>query len=70
MKVASSRFYFLEHPLMMIIAIILITIGYSKSKKILDAKKANQTVLIFYIIALILILSRIPYPVGSWSIFN
>ena len=70
MKVSSSRFYVLELPLMLIIVIILITIGYSKSKKILDAKKANQTVLIFYIIALILILSRIPYPVGSWSIFN
>ncbi len=70
MKVASSRFYFLEHPLMMIIAIILITIGYSKSKKIANPKKANQTVLIFYIIALILILSRIPYPITGWSIFN
>jgi len=70
MKVSSSRFYFLEHPLMMIIAIVLITIGYSKSKKIADSKKANQTVLIFYIIALILILSRIPYPIGSWSILN
>ncbi|WP_312696639.1 hypothetical protein [Sphingobacterium mizutaii] len=70
MKVSSARFYFLEHPLMMIIAIALITVGYSKSKKIADSKKANKTVLIFYIIALILILSRIPYPFTAWSIFN
>ncbi|MCY4780223.1 hypothetical protein ORI89_11215 [Sphingobacterium sp. UT-1RO-CII-1] len=66
MKNSLSRLYFLEHPLMMIIAIILITIGYSKAKKITDAKKANQTVLIMYTIGLILILSRIPW--STWSI--
>ena len=66
MKNSLSRLYFLEHPLMMIIAIVLITIGYSKAKKIIDAKKANQTVLIMYTIGLILILSRIPW--STWSI--
>ena len=70
MKVSSSRFYFLEHPLMMIIAVVLVTIGYSKSKKIIDDQKANRTVLIFYAIALILMLSRVPMPISSWSIFN
>lgn len=70
MKVSSSRFYFLEHPLMMIIAVVLVTIGYSKSKKIIDDQKANRTVLIFYVIALILMLSRVPMPISSWSIFN
>jgi len=69
MKVSSSRFYFLEHPLMMIIAVVLVTIGYSKSKKIIDDQKANRTVLIFYVIALILMLSRVPMPISSWSIF-
>lgn len=68
MKNSLSRLYFLEHPLMMIIAIVLITIGYSKAKKITDGKKANKTVLIFYILGLLLILSRIPW--GTWSLFN
>ncbi|MVZ67638.1 hypothetical protein GQF61_17465 [Sphingobacterium sp. DK4209] len=68
MKNSLSRLYFLEHPLMMIIAIVLITMGYSKAKKIADAKKANQTVLIFYILGLIFILSRIPW--STWSILN
>ncbi|MVZ63996.1 hypothetical protein [Sphingobacterium humi] len=68
MKNSLSRLYFLEHPLMMIIGIILITVGFSKAKRIVDQKKANQTVLIFYILGLILILSRIPY--STWSIFN
>lgn len=62
-----SRLYFLEHPLMMLIGIILITVGYSKAKRLIDAQKANKTVLIFYIIGLILILFRIPW--STWSIF-
>ncbi|MGJ1206404.1 hypothetical protein [Sphingobacterium lactis] len=63
-----SRLYTVEHPIAMLLGIILITVGYSKSKKIADAKQANKTVLIYYIIGLILILSRIPY--ATWSILN
>ena len=68
MKNSDLRLYFLEHPLMMIIAIVLITIGYSKAKKLTDQKAANKTVIIFYILGLILILSRIPW--STWSILN
>jgi len=63
-----ARLYFLEHPLINIIAIVLITIGYSKAKKMTDAKKANKTVLIMYTLGLILVLSRIPW--STWSLFN
>lgn len=68
MSNSVARLYFLEHPLINILAIVLITVGYSKAKKLADAKKANQTVLIFYILGLILILSRIPW--STWSLFN
>lgn len=67
MKDPSLRFKIIEHPLTMIIAIVLITIGYSKAKKIENAKKANQTVLIFFVIGLILMLARIPW--STWSLF-
>ncbi|MFD1768136.1 hypothetical protein [Sphingobacterium suaedae] len=67
MKNSLSRLYFLEHPLIMIIAIVLITIGYSKAKKSNDALKSNRTVVIFYVIGLLLILSRIPW--STWSLF-
>src|SRR5690606_34869401 len=63
MKISTSRLYFLEHPLMMIIAIVLITVGYSKAKKLTSPKKQNGTVLAFYLIALLLVLSRIPWHV-------
>lgn len=65
---STARLYFLEHPLTMIIAIILVTIGYSKAKKATEDYAANRTVFITYTIALILILSRIPW--ATWSLIN
>lgn len=63
MKDSIARLYFLEHPLMMLVAVVLITVGYSRAKKLSAPKKQNASVLIFYIIGLILILSRIPWHV-------
>lgn len=63
MKDSIQRLYILEHPLVMLIGIILITVGYSKAKKLGSAKKQNATVALFYGIALILIISRIPWHV-------
>jgi hypothetical protein len=39
MKISTSRLYMLEHPLMMIIGLVLITIGYSKAKRLTDDRK-------------------------------
>ncbi|HET8885761.1 MAG TPA: hypothetical protein VFM70_05340 [Salinimicrobium sp.] len=61
MKDATLRLYLVEHPLIMLISIILITIGYSKHKKKLTSKPKFKTLSIFYTIALILVLSRIPW---------
>lgn len=61
MKNSLFRLYVMEHPLMMIIAIILITIGYSKHKKKVDSKEKFKTLAIFYTIGLIFMLSRIPW---------
>ncbi|ERJ60791.1 hypothetical protein M472_18725 [Sphingobacterium paucimobilis HER1398] len=68
MKSSELRFKVIEHPLTMIIAIVLITIGYSKAKKAKEDYAANQKVFIMYTIGLILILSRIPW--STWSILN
>jgi hypothetical protein len=64
MKVSEQRFYVLEHPLTMIIAVVLITVGYARSKRLRDDKKRFSSIAIFYTIALILILARIPW--GEW----
>ena len=63
MKTASVRLYLVEHPLINIIAIVLITIGYSKHKKKLTSPSKFKTILIFYALALICLLSRIPWDV-------
>ncbi|HEX8016897.1 MAG TPA: hypothetical protein VF465_16820 [Flavobacterium sp.] len=61
MSNAALRLTSLEHPLINIIAIILITIGWSKHKKIINSEAKFKTFSIFYGIGLVLILSRIPW---------
>lgn len=57
----TLRLYLIEHPFTMILAIVFITIGYSKHKKKLSSSKKFKTLSIFYSIALILLLTRIPW---------
>lgn len=57
-----TRLYSLEHPLMMLIAAVLITIGHSKAKKATEDAKKFKTTYVFFGLGLILILSRIPWP--------
>lgn len=64
MKDDKLRLYIVEHPLMMLIAVILITIGYSKHKKKLTSKPKFKMLAIFYTLGLIFILSRIPW--SNW----
>ena len=58
MSNSMDRLYALEHPLMMILAIVLITIGHVKYKKTLKPGPTR----ILYVIALILILLAMPWP--------
>lgn len=60
---AASRLLAVEHPIINIIAIALITIGWSKHKKILEGKKKFKTIAIFYSLGLLCLLSRIPWNV-------
>ena len=64
MKQPELRLMLVEHPIMMILAIILITMGFSKHKKQQTDKGRFKTILLYYGIALILVLSRIPW--GNW----
>lgn len=61
MGTPELRLFAVEHPLIMIIAVVLITIGYSKHKKQLTSKGKFKMLAIFYTLAFILILSRIPW---------
>jgi len=60
---SMSRLYMLEHPLMMILGIVFITIGYSKAKRATTDTQKYKLLSIFYVIGLICILSRVPWHV-------
>ena len=63
MKTAIHRLYLVEHPTINILAVALITIGYSKHKKKRLSVPKYKTLVLFYTTALVLILSRIPWEV-------
>lgn len=57
----ALRLTSLEHPLINIIAITLITIGWVKHKKLATSESKFKTFSIYYSLGLLLILSRIPW---------
>ena len=61
MKNSALRNLIIEHPLTMIIAVTLVTIGYSKHKKKLTSKPKFKMLAIFYTLALVLVLAKIPW---------
>jgi hypothetical protein len=61
MSNAELRLTSLEHPLINLIAIALITIGWSKHKKLINSEAKFKTFAIYYGLGLLLILSRIPW---------
>ena len=64
MSNAAMRLTAVEHPLVSIIAIVLITIGWSKHKKEESSNGKFKKIGIFYALGLLLILSRIPW--SNW----
>ncbi|MEM8928427.1 MAG: hypothetical protein AAGC45_09500 [Bacteroidota bacterium] len=61
---ATARLLALEHPLINIIAVALITIGWSRHKKKREDTAKFKSIAIFYGLGLLLILSRVPW--GQW----
>ena len=58
---SANRFITVEHPLTMLIGVILITVGKVKAKKIEDITKANKTIFVYFLIALIMFVLRTPW---------
>ena len=61
MKDSTLRMFNVEHPLMMMIAIALIIIGFYKHQQKTDAMAKFKTLAWFYGVALLFILSRVPW---------
>ena len=58
----ETRFFGMEHMVMMITAIIVITIGSIKSKRKITDKGKYKTMAIWFSIGLLIILSSMPLP--------
>jgi L-asparagine transporter-like permease len=63
MKDAALRFFAVEHLAGMLIAVILIHIGKAQGKKAISDKAKHRRTMIFYLIALLIIIASIPWPV-------
>jgi len=64
MSDSALRLTSMEHPLINVVGIVVMTIGWVKHKKISSSESKFKTVAIYYGIGFLLILSRIPW--GLW----
>lgn len=64
--IRQIRFFGMEHSVMMLVSIILITIGAAITKRKATDKQKFKTIAIWYSMALLIILINIPWP---FSIF-
>lgn len=62
MKDPTARFFAVEHLAGMLIAIILIHIGKVQGRKPISDKSKHNRTLLFYTLALLIILASVPWP--------
>lgn len=62
MKNDVARFWAVEHPIGMLIGIILITIGRGSVKKNITDKEKHKRSFWYYLIAFIIITASVPWP--------
>jgi len=67
MRSPILRFFLVEHTSAMLLAIILITVGYIRMKKAADVVQSARTLLWFYIFSLVIILTLIPWPFTRYA---
>lgn len=70
MKNPAARFYAVEHIAGMLIAIILIHVGKAQARRPIGDRAKHRRTLIFYFLALLIMLVSIPWPfravAGGW----
>ena len=62
MKDANTRFFTMEHGLLMIIALVLVHVGRVSVKKATTPAAKHKRTLLFFGLAIVLILAAIPWP--------
>ena len=62
MKDPYLRFFQMEHPVSMILSILMITLGYGMAKKNVDDQTKYKKAFRYFMLALVLILAAVPWP--------
>jgi hypothetical protein len=58
----TARFFVMEHTIGMLIAVVLMHIGKAQGKKAISDHAKHRRTMIFYLLALLIILVSIPWP--------
>src|SRR5690606_11202115 len=61
------RFFGMEHSLMMVVAVVLVTIGSAKAKRKAADNEKFKTMAIWYTIGLLIILASIPWAFSPFT---
>jgi hypothetical protein len=64
MQAAPIRFFAVEHPVGMIVAIALAHVGRARSRKAADSESRHKQALVFFGLSLLVMLLSMPWPVG------
>jgi hypothetical protein len=62
MKDPISRFYTAEHSVMMLLAVVLVTVGYIRAKRATEDALRFRSTAIYFMLALAVLLAGIPWP--------
>ena len=62
MKDPTLRFFQMEHPVMMILSVVFITLGYGMAKRAVADEEKYKKAFRYFLIAMLLILLAIPWP--------
>jgi len=65
--VRDARFFGMEHSLMMLLAIIVVTIGSAKAKRKPTDREKYKTLAIWFTVGLLLILTSIPWAFSPFT---
>jgi hypothetical protein len=64
MRAAPIRFFAVEHPVGMVVAIALAHVGRARVRKAPDSESKHKRALIFFGLSLLVLLLSIPWPIG------
>lgn len=66
LKTSQTVFFGLFHPMLMLAAIVVLTVGSAKAKRKESDLDKFKTMLIYFSIALLIMLMAIPWPFSPW----